>query len=198
MLDHVRFLRVVGLVLLLTWTGLSCRTLLPDPTGGRLVRDHAPRTPEEPFRKESKRYKPWTKVLKDAKKHEGLLNLYLTPNRRLYLELDSTAFQTTYGLVMHISRGVGGLDVFKGLRLTGTRLITFKRVGDRVLMIQENPRFRAPKDTPIGRSLDQNVGHSIVEAFDIVSLHPKTGHILIDLTPWLISDYARISRKLRY
>ncbi len=187
-----------GAALLLILGTLSCRTLLPDPTGGRLEQNHAKKTTREPYRKLSKRYKPWNKVLKDTRKQEGLLNLYLTPGRKLYLELDSTALQTTYGLVMHISRGIGGLNVFKGLELTGTRLIRFQKVGDKVLMIQENPRFRAPDTTALGQSLKENVGHSIVEAFDIVSVHPRTGHLLIDLTPWLISDVARISRRLRY
>jgi len=138
----------------------------------------------------------WDETLEDAEAIDGFLPLHQTEDRTLYAELDPERLGETFGLVLHISQGVGVFNMHDGLPLSDTRLMQFRRVGNAVHLVQRNPRFRADAG-PMRHSLRENTGHSPVQAFDIVSKNDSTGHLLIELTDLLVSDYPEVGERLR-
>lgn len=140
-------------------------------------------------------FEDWDETLEDAEKIEGFLPLHQKEDRTLYAELSPDRLGTDFGLIMHISQGVGVFNLHDGLRLSETRLMRFQKVGHKVHLVHRNPRFRADEGG-MRTSMEENVGHSVVKAFDIVSRNDSTEHLLIELSDFLVSDYANISENV--
>ena len=141
-------------------------------------------------------FEDWDETLEDAEAIDGFLPLHQKEDRTLYAELDPERLGETFGLVMHISQGVGVFNMHDGLPLSDTRLMQFRRVGNTVHLVERNPRFRADAG-PMRHSLQENTGHSPIQAFDIVSKHDSTGHLLIELSDLLVSDYPQVGERMR-
>lgn len=141
-------------------------------------------------------FKPWEKTLKDTEKIEGFFTLHQKEDRTLYAEVSPDQLGQDFGMVMHISSGVGVFNLHDGLPLSDTRLMRFRRVGQEVQLVHRNPRFRADEG-PMRASQKDNTGHSVVHTFDIVSRHDSTKHLLIELSDFLVSDYANVSERIK-
>ncbi len=141
-------------------------------------------------------FQPWDEVLKDTEEIDGYLTLHLKRDRTVFLELPTDALDRDFGLVMHFSRGAGDFNLQQGLPVGGTRLVRLERAGDKVYLVHRNPRFTAEEGSPIREALDANLGHSILAAFDIKSRHEDTGALLVELTPFLVSDYPGLTNRL--
>jgi len=143
-------------------------------------------------------FAPWDKTLEDTKKIDGFLPMHIKPeDRSAYAEVHPDMLDTDFGLVMHISKGVGVFNLHDGLRLSDTRLVRFTRVGHQLHLVHRNPRFTADEGSAMKASLDDNTGHSIVESFKIESRHDSTRALLIDVTGFFVSDYASIGEGVR-
>jgi hypothetical protein len=141
-------------------------------------------------------FKPWKKTLKDTENIEGFLPLHQKEDRTLYAEVPDEMLGQNFGLVMHISKGVGVFNLHDGLPLSSTRLMRFRKVGHKVHLVHRNPRFRADAGG-MRVSMKDNVGHSVVQSFDIVSRNDSTDHLLIKLSDFLVSDYANIGESVK-
>jgi len=141
-------------------------------------------------------FEPWDDTLEDTEEIEGFISLHQKKDRTLYAELPPDRLDETFGLVMHISQGAGVFNLHDGLPLSDTRLMRFRRVGHEVYLVHRNPRFRADEG-PMRRSLEDNTAHSVIESFDIVSQNDSTDHLLIDVTDFLVSDYANVGERLQ-
>jgi len=142
-------------------------------------------------------FEDWDKVLKDTRAIDGYFRTHLKRDNTLFLEVPADRLDEQFGLVMHFSRGVGVFNAHDGLRLSSTQLMRFERRGDQIFLVQVNPRFTADEGSAMANSLADNVGHSVVQAFDIESEHDDTKALLIDATPFLVSDYARVGDQLQ-
>lgn len=147
--------------------------------------------------KEKKAFKPWDEVLKDTKAQDGFFKTHLKRDQTLYLELAADRLDQDFGMVLHYSRGAGVFNLQDGLVLSGTKLMRFRRVGDKVYLVDRNPLFTADPGSPMAASLADNVGHSIVAVFKIESEHEESKNVLIDVTPFFASDFADIARRLK-
>ena len=141
-------------------------------------------------------FKPWEKTLEDTEKIEGFIPLHQKEDRTVYAELSPNQLGENFGLVLHISKGVGVFNLHNGLRLSDTRLMRFRKVGHKVHLVHRNPRFRADEGG-MRTSMEENIGHSIVQSFDIVSRNDSTDHVLIKLSDFLTSDYARLGELVK-
>ena len=165
-------------------------------TSCTLFKGSTDRKPDQAKKKEEDPFKPWKKTLKDTKKIEGFIPLHRKEDRTLYAEVSPEMLGQNFGLVMHISKGVGVFNLHDGLPLSNTRLMRFQRVGHKVHLVHRNPRFRADEGG-MRRSMEDNVGHSIVTSFDIVSRHDSTKNLLIELSDFLVSDYANVGERVK-
>ncbi len=141
-------------------------------------------------------FKPWDETLEDTEKVDGFLPLYQKSDGTLYAEIPEERLGESFGLAMHISQGAGVFNLHDGLPLSDTRLMQFRRVDQAVHLVHRNVRFRADAG-PMRTSLEDNTAHSTVEAFDIVSQNDSTGHLLVEFSDFLVSDYAQIGDRLK-
>ncbi len=118
----------------------------------------------------------------------GLFTVYYKSDTA-YLSLAPGQLDRDYLLVVQIAQGIGALGLDGGGTLR-TDLIRFHREGDRLELWAVNPRIWAAPGTPMARTVGYSFGHSVVYAFPIAG--ERDGHILIDLTPFLLSDWADV------
>jgi len=150
-----------------------------------------PAEPKDPF-------KPWDSVLKDTRPIEGMVRTHVGKDLSLYFELKPDQLDRDLGLVLHISRGVGDLELHQGLPLSDGQLIRFHRSGSQVHLLRLNPRFRADSGTPMQRSVEGNQAPAVVAVFKIESEHKETKALLINATPFLLSDYPDLAEYMKF
>jgi Met-zincin/Domain of unknown function (DUF5117)/Domain of unknown function (DUF5118) len=142
-------------------------------------------------------FKKWDEVLKDTEKREGFFDTHLKRDNTLYMEIDPARLGEDFGLVMHFSKGVGVFNAHDGLPLSNTQLMRFTREGDKLYLIHMNANFTADAGSAMRRSLDENVGNSVVEDFAIESVNEETGALLIDVTSLFVSDYSGVTNRIK-
>ena len=159
-----------------------------DPGGGEADSKTTTKD-EDPF-------EPWDETLADTDTIDGYISLYQKEDRTLYAKLPPERLGQNFGLVLHISKGVGAYNLHDGLKLTDTRLLRFRRVGHKVHLVHRNTRFRADEGG-LRRSLRDNQAHSVVHTFDIVSQNDSTDALLVKLSDFLVSDYVDLGEKIQ-
>ena len=147
--------------------------------------------------KEDDPFKKWDEVLKSTVAIPGFLTMHKKRDNTLYLEIAPDQLDTDFGLILHFSRGSGVFNMHDGLPLSSTQLMRLSRVGDQIHLVHRNTRFTADSGSPMRVSLDGNTAHSVVAAMKIESENEDNKHLLVDMTPFLVSDYAAITRVLR-
>ncbi len=141
-------------------------------------------------------FKPWDKTLEDTEKIDGFLPLHRKDDGTFYAEIPKERLGDPFGLILHISQGAGVFNLHDGLRLSNTRLMQFRHVNQKVHLVHRNVRFRADEG-PMRTSLKDNTAHSTVHAFDIVSKNDSTGHLLVEFSDFIVSDYPQIGDRLQ-
>lgn len=93
-------------------------------------------------------------------------------------------------------QGIGSNDI--GLdrgQLGETRLVTFERYGNKVMLKQLNTRYRASSLNPAEQaSIDEAFADSVIAGLPVVAVTGKT--VLVDYTEFLLSDLHQISARL--
>ncbi len=85
-----------------------------------------------------------------------------------------------------LDRGTGG----------GARLVTFQRVGPRVMMVQPNMSFRSSSANPLERkSVEDSFAKSVLWGFTVAG--ETNGHVLVDATDFLLRDITGAAGSLR-
>lgn len=129
-------------------------------------------------------------------KVEGFYNFYYDKKSgQLYLELDRQdepfLFQSS------LPQGLGSNDI--GLdrgQLGATRIVQFEAHGNKVLMTQINTRFRANSDNRAEQqSVKEAFAKSVLHGFKIEA--KLRGTILINYTPFLLSDIHGVASRLK-
>ncbi len=126
---------------------------------------------------------------------DGFFNLYWNDKQgRLYLQIDKFDEQFIY--VSSLARGVGSNDLAldRG-QLGATRLVQFKRVGPRVLLIQDNTHYIADsRNEAEALAVEQSFANSVLWGFDVVAA--ESGSVLVDATEFFLRDEHGLSRRL--
>ena len=143
-------------------------------------------------------FKPWDETLKDTKAIDGYIKLHRKRDNTVFFELRPDQLDREFGLVMHISKGTGVFNIQDGLPLTDSNLMQFRRSGDKIYLVHMNSRFTADAGSPMLTAMKDNVGNSVVAAFAIASEHKETKAVLIDATPFLVSDYAQVADNIKW
>ena len=135
-----------------------------------------------------------------AQKLPGYFHLYWDAKQgKLWLEIDkwSTEFLYQSGL----SAGVGSNDI--GLdrgQLGATRMVRFERIGNKVLLIQENLEYRAVSNSADERrAVRDSFAESTLAGFTVAaeSPDPKGDHALVDATDFFLRDAHNVPATLR-
>lgn len=137
-----------------------------------------------------------TDYTKSFEKRDGYFPLYWDVKKgRLLLEVPRLGEEFLY--LSSLATGLG--DVQLGLdrgTIGDERLARFERTGPRVALVLENPRFRATTDNAaLARSVRESFPTSTPASFEILA--EEDGRLLVDATPFLVSDVMDVRGALR-
>ncbi len=143
---------------------------------------------------EPPKFPEWDKVLKGTTKVEGLFPLhYNAKEQKLFLEISSGQFDKDLICPISISRGAGGL--FLGgdtLNFGDQWVLSFRRAGDRILVVRRNIYFKAKDGTPQADAVKVSYNDSIILALPIRSEQGGGSKVLVDGADLFMTDLANI------
>lgn len=128
--------------------------------------------------------------------YEGFFNFFWSEEEgKIYLQIDRWEEEFLY--VNSLTGGLGSNDI--GLdrnQLGDNRVVRFRKVGPKVLLLERNLNYRADSDNPDERqSVEDAFAQSILGGF---AVEAATGNsVLIDLTPLLMEDAHGVIRRLK-
>jgi len=163
----------------------------------RLDAAPAPATPPRPAPV------PYADQVRGLARHEGLfVTWWDVPGGRLLVELPRPSgprgTSARVLLLEGIQTGLGSNPVGLDRGQVGeTRVVEFRRVGRRVLVEQENLRYRAlSADSAERRAVRESFASSVLWAGDVAAESPE-GRLLVDLTPFLVRDAHGVAATLK-
>lgn len=123
--------------------------------------------------------------------------LYDQQNGKVYLKIDQTKKQFLFQ--SSLPHGVGSNDI--GLdrgQLGDTRLVQFERVGSKIFLRQLNTYYRANSKNSLERqAIEEAFASSIIWGFKVVASDKDSNSVVIDYTPFLLSDIHNVADKLK-
>ncbi|MGH9346189.1 MAG: zinc-dependent metalloprotease [Vicinamibacterales bacterium] len=129
-------------------------------------------------------------------KLDGFLPLYWD-NRAGTLWLEIPRFDVELLYVTALSAGLGSNDI--GLdrgQLGGEHVVSFRRVGPKVLMVEPNYRYRAlTASADERRAVDEAFAKSVLWGFTVGA--ETGGRVLVDATDFLLRDVHGVTARLR-
>jgi hypothetical protein len=129
-------------------------------------------------------------------RREGFVPFYWDGSRgRLLLEIARFNEDMLYYVIT--SKGIGSVElgVDRG-NTSDSAVIRFERVGPRVLVVEQNLRFRAPNgNAPLQHGMEESFASSVLAALPIEA--EDGSRVLVDATPLVIRDAADIEGLLR-
>ena len=129
-------------------------------------------------------------------KIDGYFPLYWD-ERTGSLFLEIPRFDTEFLLNTGLAAGLGSNDI--GLDRGGgggARIVSFQRVGPRVLLVQPNMSFRSSSANPLERkSVEDSFAKSVLWGFTVAG--EANGHVLVDATDFLLRDVTGAGNSLR-
>jgi len=127
---------------------------------------------------------------------DGFFPLYWDePAGALFLEIPRLDVEVLYQTGIAAGMGSNDIGLDRGL-LVDTSLVSFQRVGPKVLMVQPNYDFRA-----ISTNADER--HAVTEAFaksvlwGFTAAAETEGRVLVDLSDFLMRDATSLTARLR-
>src|SRR5437660_7456002 len=141
-------------------------------------------------------WKPFAEVTKDARVQTGLFTVYLK-RESAYLALKPEQLDHDYLMVTELSQGIGELGIDGGSDVRSD-LIRFHRSGDHVELWVVNPYATATPNTPMARTVAYSFGHSVAQSFAIASIRDTTNEVLVDLVPFLVSDWVDLGAYFQF
>src|SRR5436305_4523319 len=167
--------RFAALLLLLT----ACTTTAPPPPPARVVERPAMET------KTSK-----------LQKLDGYIPLFWdAENGKLLMQISRFGEELLYQSSLPAGVGSNPIGLDRGL-LGQTQIVTFDRVGPKVLMTAANYRFRAiSNDEAERRAVADSFARSVMWSFKVEASDAYS--VLVDATDFFLSDQQGIARTLR-
>jgi len=147
------------------------------------------------FSEEAKSYSDFVK----GKDHQqGYFSFYHDKKTgKVYLEIKQ--FEQEFLFQSGLPQGVGSNDI--GLdrgQLGDTRLVRFEKVGEKVFLRQLNTYYRANTDNQLEKqAIEEAFASSIIWGFKVAKESKDSKKVLIDYTPFLLSDIHQLSAKLK-
>ncbi|HLV25969.1 MAG TPA: zinc-dependent metalloprotease [Gemmatimonadales bacterium] len=137
----------------------------------------------------------WGQHTARMERRDGFVPLWIAPDGgKLHLELPADSTR----ILMHVKQATGlgsnpiGID--RGAT-AGAQVVRFQRVGDRMLVIFENQRYRTSlSDTLHQRTIREAFPVSTVASLPILST--RNGRALVDVTDFVMRDWTNVTRTL--
>jgi hypothetical protein len=134
-------------------------------------------------------------VLDDYAAYEGFVDLWWDENSgRLLLRVE--ALDTPFLYQTSLPRGVGSNDL--GLdrgQLGATKVVRFLRSGPKVLLVEDNLRYRADSDNELERqAIAESFARSVIWGF--TDIDPADDSTIVDATSFIVRDAHGVAGRL--
>lgn len=132
----------------------------------------------------------------NAKKYEGFMNFWWDESSgKIWLEISQFDQEILY--VTSLPGGLGSNDIGLDRGLLGDeRIVSFSRVGKKVLMNQPNYRYRAlSNDANERRAVQTSFATSTLWGFNVEA--EENGKVLVDATDFLLRDCMKVADRIR-
>ena len=114
---------------------------------------------------------------------------------RLYLEISRFDQELLYQTSLPAGLGSNPIGLDRG-QMGATAVVTFQRVGPKVLLTQANYRFRAlSQDAAERQAVADSFARSVLWGFKVDAV--QDGRVLVDATDFLLRDAHGVSERLR-
>ncbi len=128
-------------------------------------------------------------------KNEGFINFYLDDEKgKIYLEIDELEKEFLY--VSSLTAGIGSNDI--GLdrgQLGDTRIVEFRKTGNKVFLVHKNYDYRAYSDNPAEvQSIKDAFAESILWGFEVAE--EDGGKLIVDATNFYMQDAHGVADRL--
>jgi hypothetical protein len=135
------------------------------------------------------RTRQWTRM-------DGFVPMYWDElSGKLYLEISRFDQELLYQTSLPAGLGSNPIGLDRG-QLGSTAVVTFQRVGPRVLLTQANYRFRALSDDAAERqAVADSFARSVLWGFKVEAV--EDGRVLVDATDFLLRDAHGVIDRLR-
>lgn len=150
--------------------------------------------PAAPADDKDKPFQEWSKVLKDATTMKGFFTLHRKRDN-LYLEIRPDQLDKPMLGIFSFASGIGSNFVLGGLPLND-RLIEFQRVGEKVLVMEKNPRFVATPGSTWEKANNLSYASSVLASLKIESIQDSTKTLLVEFGQFLVSDLPDLAEGL--
>ncbi len=136
-----------------------------------------------------------TTFLNNTKKNQGFFTFFIKESKnQVLLEIDE--FEKDFLYINSLSTGIGNNDI--GLdrgQLGQERIVFFKKMGDKIFLIQPNLKYRAVTENESEKkSVKEAFAKSVLYGFKIEK--EIKGKYYINLTPFLLQDAHGVSLRL--
>jgi hypothetical protein len=131
-------------------------------------------------------------------RHEGFFPYYWDEKKGdILLELSPAALRGEFLYFTGLGSGIGSIDVFADRSSFGAGSVCrFRRVGMRVLVLEENSSFVAPNGTPeLQHSVEYSFPTSVLAALPVEA--ERDGTVLVDADALLVRDAFDLLSQLR-
>lgn len=127
----------------------------------------------------------------NATRMEGFFNIFWDEaNGKMYWEIDKLDTEFLYAISMASGLGSNPVGIDRG-QLGGTFILSAKRVGPRVLLVEPNYRYRADSANPLERqAVVDAFAPSVLWGFDIAAASGDS--ILVDATDFFLRDARNV------
>jgi hypothetical protein len=128
-------------------------------------------------------------------KNEGFFTFYTDEDKgKIFLEVDKLDFEFLYVNSMPAGIGSNDLGLDRG-QLGRTRIVEFRKAGNKLLLVHKNYEFRAYSDnTSEVKSVRDAFAESVLWGFEISNT--EGGKYLIDATNFYMQDAHMVGEKL--
>jgi Met-zincin/Domain of unknown function (DUF5117) len=131
-------------------------------------------------------------------RHDGFFPYYWDEKKGdVLLELSPAALQSEFLYFTGLGSGIGSIEAFADRSSFGAGSVCrFRRVGMRVLVIEENSSFRAPNGTPeLQHSVEYSFPTSVLASLPVEG--ERDGTVLVDADALLVRDAFDLLSQLR-
>lgn len=130
------------------------------------------------------------------KAYKGFLNFYWDDKSgKIFLEIDKMDTAILYQTSLPAGLGSNDVGLDRGI-MGSTSIISFSRVGNKILMIQPNLAFRATSNDPAEkRAVEQSFAQSVLWGFVIEA--ESNQRVLVDATSFFMRDAMQVASRLQ-
>lgn len=133
---------------------------------------------------------------KEMEKYDGYFPFHWDADEgKIYLEVNKLDTEFLYYTTLAAGAGSNDIGLDRG-RLGSPKVVEFRRVGNKVLLVEPNQYYRAiSEDENEQRAVAESFAESVIYGFKVSA--EEDGKVLIDLTEFALSDIYGISGMIK-